>query len=442
MPDLQLTLGGHEKFQELCALYPTGSLTEPELASLRQHLERCESCRSLLAYYRSLDRTVVPFVAEREQPADEQARWRSEEQKRRLFASLDGSAADEGGQSPEPARTTDTSHNFLRFLRLPRSASALAAGVVFAALFVGGAGYFAGLYTGTERSAREALKNRRQAGAGPSGQEVLAQEQALDTEIKDRDTKIENLSAKIGQQSNDISRLKNLLDLTTADNQQTRSELSTARAQQSVSASDHEALQAQLTDARTTLVSLQGQLRQILDQRTSELMQTATLQRRIDELNAIVTDRDSLVEEQRAQLNSDHDVRELMGARNLFIADVFDIARDGTTKQPFGRVFYTKNKSLVFYAFDLDKQQDIRTKTNVAFQAWGENDADKQQPVNLGVFYMDNEANRRWVLKFDNPSVLERINAVYVTVEPAGGSAKPKGKQLLYAYLEAQPNHP
>jgi hypothetical protein len=60
----------------------------------------------------------------------------------------------------------------------------------------------------------------------------------------------------------------------------------------------------------------------------------------------------------------------------------------------------------------------------------------------MGIFYLDNEANRRWVLKFDNPEKLAQINAVFVTVEPNGGSHKPAGKQLLYASLRSLPNHP
>jgi hypothetical protein len=31
---------------------------------------------------------------------------------------------------------------------------------------------------------------------------------------------------------------------------------------------------------------------------------------------------------------------------------------------------------------------------------------------------------------------------VFVTVEPPGGSPKPTGQKLLYAYLNGQPNHP
>ena len=49
---------------------------------------------------------------------------------------------------------------------------------------------------------------------------------------------------------------------------------------------------------------------------------------------------------------------------------------------------------------------------------------------------------QRWVLKADDPRSLEDIDAVFVTVEPNGGSPHPSGKQLLFAYLRVSPNHP
>jgi hypothetical protein len=56
---------------------------------------------------------------------------------------------------------------------------------------------------------------------------------------------------------------------------------------------------------------------------------------------------------------------------------------------------------------------------------------------------MDSEANRRWVLQASNPKVLEQISAVFVTVEPKGGSKKPTNRPFLLAYLHATPpNHP
>ena len=37
---------------------------------------------------------------------------------------------------------------------------------------------------------------------------------------------------------------------------------------------------------------------------------------------------------------------------------------------------------------------------------------------------------------------LQQIDAVFVTVEPHGGSEKPSGKPLLFAYLKVNANHP
>jgi hypothetical protein len=42
-----------------------------------------------------------------------------------------------------------------------------------------------------------------------------------------------------------------------------------------------------------------------------------------------------------------------MGGRNLHIVDVLDVDSKGQDKRSFGRVFYTQEKSLIFYAFDL-----------------------------------------------------------------------------------------
>jgi hypothetical protein len=45
------------------------------------------------------------------------------------------------------------------------------------------------------------------------------------------------------------------------------------------------------------------------------------------------------------------------------------------------------------------------------------------------------------VLRCTDAKTLARMNMVFVTVEPPGGSEKPTGKQLLRAYLQIQPNH-
>jgi len=130
----------------------------------------------------------------------------------------------------------------------------------------------------------------------------------------------------------------------------------------------------------------------------------------------------------------------LMGARDLYVVEVYDVEKSGKTRKPYGRMFYTKEKSVVFYAYDLDQQKGLQNAST--FQAWGRRGADWQQALNLGVFYVDNASKKRWVLRFDDPKVLAQIDAVFVTVEPHGGSQRPTNKPLLFAYMHMDPNHP
>jgi hypothetical protein len=91
-------------------------------------------------------------------------------------------------------------------------------------------------------------------------------------------------------------------------------------------------------------------------------------------------------------------------------------------------------------AYDLDQQSELKRAST--FQAWGRRGPDRQQAVNLGVFYEDNGTKKRWILKCDDPKTLTQIDAVFVTIEPNGGSYKPSSKPLLFAYLKVSPNHP
>jgi hypothetical protein len=150
--------------------------------------------------------------------------------------------------------------------------------------------------------------------------------------------------------------------------------------------------------------------------------------------------REAAVDQQQELLAHDRDIRELMGARDLYVAEVYDVGRTGATQKPYGRVFYTKGKSLIFYAYDLDQQTNVKNAST--FQVWGRRGPDREQAFPLGIFYEDNASKKRWVLKLDDPKLLAQIDAVFVTIEPNGGSRKPSGKPLLFAYLRVDPNHP
>jgi hypothetical protein len=62
-------------------------------------------------------------------------------------------------------------------------------------------------------------------------------------------------------------------------------------------------------------------------------------------LSASLRERDQKVIEDEQLLEHDRDIRNLMGARDLYIAEIYGVAKNGDTQRPFGRVFYTKGKS-------------------------------------------------------------------------------------------------
>jgi hypothetical protein len=206
---------------------------------------------------------------------------------------------------------------------------------------------------------------------------------------------------------------------------------------------EHDQLIAQLAEKEAAYKALQADFSYLRADHSQSLLHMASLEAENADLRAANLDQESRLRNEDQYLTSDRDIRELMGARKLYIADVFDVDSVSRTRQPFGRVFYTQSKSLVFYAFDLDHQPGIKNAS--VFQVWGQRDAEANgapHAMNLGILYMDSESNRRWVLRSDDPKQLAEIDAVFVTVEPHGGSQKPTGKPFLYALLRKEANHP
>jgi hypothetical protein len=203
----------------------------------------------------------------------------------------------------------------------------------------------------------------------------------------------------------------------------------------------------ELATAQAKLIALQKTIEILTGQRDDIASHAAVLQAKIGDLTQLVLEREGELEQKEDQvakdenlLEHDRDIRELIGARDLYIAEIHDVSGNGESSKSYGRIFYTRGKRLVFYAYDLDAQHGIQEAST--FQAWGRKGPDKQQALNLGVFYEDNATKKRWVLRVDNHRSLEDIDAVFLMIEPNGGSQHPSGKQLLFAYLRINPNHP
>ena len=252
-------------------------------------------------------------------------------------------------------------------------------------------------------------------------------------QIKQRDKTIADLRRQLTEQSAEINQMK-------AAEERLESDVRVSDASRQDLAQQRAELGQKLDAAQNNSQALQEKLNSLAQQSAQDAARAKASEAKANDLTHLLQDRETALEQQDQLLAHDRDIRDLMGARDLYIAEVYDVARTGETKKPYGRVFYTRGKSLIFYAYDLDQQTEAK-KANT-FQAWGRRGPDQQQAVNLGIFYEDNASRKRWILKCDDPKTLAQIDGVFVTVEPNGGSHKPSGKSLLFAYLRIDPNHP
>jgi hypothetical protein len=272
-----------------------------------------------------------------------------------------------------------------------------------------------------------------------SAQRLLIRANGLEAQLREQALAMVALRSESATKQAEIDRLQAALE----DANTRLSELGAFdRTQVSTLTRERDALVQELRRVQQEFITVQEELEK---QRREDLLERASFQSEIQKLSGQIEEKERSLQEHRQYLSFDRDIRELMGARQLYIADVFDVDKAGRGGKPFGRIFYTSKKSLVFYAFDLDHGPAL--KNTGSFQAWGCKDpACKDlrpaKTLNLGIFYMDNEANRRWVLRFDDPAKLAQIAAVFVTVEPNGGSSSPTGKPFLYASLGHDANHP
>ena len=433
----------HDEFRELCAIATAGELSEQEQRKLRAHLIGCPECRQALKEFEAVVDVGVPLLASQ---LSAEYRERSAAAPARLskpsHTELSGAAPSQmATEDAEPASYV-AEPGFV-FAQRNRSAHKPMnwnyVWVSFAAcvLLTIALGYYA------FRVEKTAIVNVPHA----VPVENHAQIEALERQISDVGREREDLRSQLAQRDRDISHLERMIQ----EQSVSLNEMKVAQANFAKSIHDDEAekqrvaeaqseLSQKLGSAQASLTKAQAELGVVTEQRSEFEVRSASLEAQIRDLSGELRASELTLGKQEELLAHDRDVRELMGARDLYIAEIYNVAGDGVTQKPYGRVFYTKGKSLIFYAYDLDQQASIKNART--FQAWGQRGPDRRQALNLGIFYQDNATKKRWVLKFNDPKALEQIDAVFVTVEPNGGSAKPSGSPLLFTYLKIEANHP
>ena len=435
-------MGPHDEFLELCAVSTSGDLTEEEQNKLQEHLVGCSDCRRALKEFQAAVDLGVPLLASKLSTLPSELSESPPAQRSR--PALSRSTVSEKSNQKAESADSEVKRAFA-FSQINGHARSRVnwnyVWMPFAACIV--LTIALGIY------AYRAGENHKAAAVGTASvsTDTDGRLEALEQGISDAGHEREVLKSQLAERDKVIGNLRHQ----TEEQTKLLDGMKSAETNLEQSIREDDARKKQLVDERTSLAQkldaaqsslqkIESELNLAKQERARDEAEGVSLENQIRDLAGQLQEQRQTVAQQDDLLSHDRDIRELMGARDLYVAEVYDVKRDGSTQKSYGRVFYTKGKSLIFYAYDLNEEPGAKNAST--FQAWGRRGPDKQQALNLGIFYEDNSAKKRWVLKFDNPKALAEIDAVFVTVEPKGGSTKPSSKPLLYAYLQLAPNHP
>lgn len=430
----------HDRFKELAALAAIGQLSAPEYRDLQSHLDVCSDCREEHAELQNALHSSLPLLHPGKNiPLRQRVKLDDGATYRNRFAER---ARAEGVALSSEVSLSERLRYKLQGWLTPYPASAYAV-VALLAIAVGILGYQwrETRIRNLSRDAEVATLNgenaelrRRLADLGNTRSDTplpAKGTQSIDADRARLESELVKTNLKYAELADRYAAVEAKLASAVSESQTLNAEAQAEREKEG-------SLTEKLRETEASLGQMSGEL-QTLRKAGEEPRPVADRLGRVEELERELAASTEDLDRAKFLLAANRDIRDLMGARNLHITDVYDVDSKGKTRQAFGRAFYTEGKSLIFYAFDLGKAKPPSSERS--YQAWGYQEA-AHKSQSLGMLYMDDQNQNRWALKFNDAAILSEIDAVFVTVEPAGGSGQPTGQKLLYAYLGATANHP
>ena len=402
----------HEHFKKLCALAALGEIPPAEAMELNEHLAGCEACRRVQDEYSALNAALIPEAGTDELERIDALKAATWEQ---LSTGLQSVRPLESVRVPETAAVRKKTP------LLPFTARWVLASATLLAL----GGFWAGVqYELTQK---------------PTGNVVFAWPQLAPPESKPASQATNNgepdplLKEALESEKNRNHSLVQFLAVKDRQLDQTAQDQAALR--QRVE-SDKEALK----NTQAALASKIAELKQAEDKNAGNTASLVAAQYQVQDLTDKLNAQSQVLKEEKDLLAGGREIRDIIGARNLHIVDVYDTDPIGRTKKAFARAFYTEGKSLVFYAYDLPHNGE---NSEYKYVAWGQKNGVRSSIKNLGILINDDRGQKRWMLSFNNPKVLAEIDSGFITLEPTHQDpAKPSGKRMLTAYLNDQVNHP
>jgi hypothetical protein len=156
----------------------------------------------------------------------------------------------------------------------------------------------------------------------------------LQGQLAERDRVIKDLRSQVQAQTASLSdlrlsqaRLADSLQRSEADKQQ-------ATAEEQKMAEQRKSLDLKLQAADSSLQKSLEELDSLRQQRSLDQSRSESLEAQIRDLHEQLHDREQAINKDEELLAHDKDIRDLMGARDLYIAKVYDVGRDGATQKP------------------------------------------------------------------------------------------------------------
>ncbi len=409
----------HIYFEELCAIASLNGLTEREAREFEAHAAGCDACRQRLQEYTELQRSLTAVDA----PATDAIVASSREHvEQAMWAGI--AAQEEAPHRPQLAILP-----VMHARRVPRLVWGVAAAVVLIA-----ASFTLGIhYDRAKQPPVAAIQQPTPPTAAPSPA-PSADDAALKAQLSaERD----HNSALAQEKDNLAQRNAGLQQKLSADDQ----EIAQALALQQTLEQRIAQQSSLVNSTQAQLDSTKAALSQAESARSSNVATVAALEYQLKDLQDKLGTQTASLDREKDLLSHGREIRDIIGARNLHIIDVYDTDTDGDTKKAFARAFYTEGKSLVFYAYDLPQRQADSGKYK--YVAWGEKNGSATSVRKIGFLFHDDQTQRRWSLNFADPKVLSEIDSVFVTLERVNeDESQPRGKRMLTAFLGTPANHP
>lgn len=433
----------HRHFEELCVLAATGQISPEDRAQLDEHIRCCSACSDFLSDIGPLHAPIASALLDGlpemlEVPEGIRERFLRSASAQGLHLSigpaLASSAGTGGAQRTKSRMKNEAGSRFVPWLWTglsARLALTLAAACICIAMGYGLAWWrltsFAGSFSGAGIAAPSVVPMspaNPQSGHGPLAATSTHTLEALATLDAEHLKKLDAELAEVSAQKEKLAHTADALRQQVA----TSSDLEAAfkAAQQETDAAQRQA--ASLRLERDALVREVASLNLSLAAEKNSAHEAG-------EQVAAMTEQ---LERRRQMSESIGQAQDMISSRNLHIIDVYDTDASSKQRRLSGRVFYVEGKSLVFYAYDLPDGK--RKGHDQVFRVWGETAGVDNTSFQLGIMSRDKSGESRWVLSFDDPKVLNRINAVYVSNDPPS-QAQDNPHRLMYAYLGSA-NHP